>query len=191
MSVAGKTAIVTGAGTGIGRATAQLLAERGARVVAAGLQPEALSETVEAITAAGAEAIAVDADVSDTAAIEHVAERAQDFRNGLAFDAAQDVPRAEPRARGVVEEKNGANRNHSRHCSPDDLSRAYGRDSSHANCETDGAQRIRSHQRPNDVNRIARQNQLASLGPTAMLAGAAADGGKTRLERALPRDLLA
>ena len=46
MSVAGKTAIVTGAGTGIGRATAELLAARGARVVAAGLQPERLRETV-------------------------------------------------------------------------------------------------------------------------------------------------
>ena len=53
MSLAGKSAIVTGAGTGIGRATAQLLAQRGARVVAAGLQPERLRETVDAITSAG------------------------------------------------------------------------------------------------------------------------------------------
>jgi 3-oxoacyl-[acyl-carrier protein] reductase len=82
MSVAGKTAIVTGAGTGIGRATAALLAERGARVVAVGLQPEALSETVEAITAAGGEAVAVDADVSDPAAIEHVAASAQEAFGG-------------------------------------------------------------------------------------------------------------
>src|SRR4051794_41542347 len=55
MSVAGKTAIVTGAATGIGAATARLLAERGARVVAAGLQPDALNATVEAIVAAGEE----------------------------------------------------------------------------------------------------------------------------------------
>jgi 3-oxoacyl-[acyl-carrier protein] reductase len=82
MSVAGKTAIVTGAGTGIGRATAQLLAERGARVVAAGLQPERLRETVDAITGAGGEAVAVDADVSDPDAIEHVAARAQEAFGG-------------------------------------------------------------------------------------------------------------
>jgi 3-oxoacyl-[acyl-carrier protein] reductase len=82
MSVAGKTAIVTGAGTGIGRATALLLAERGARVVAAGLQPEQLRATLAAITAAGGEAIAVDADVSDAAAIEHVAARAQEAFGG-------------------------------------------------------------------------------------------------------------
>jgi 3-oxoacyl-[acyl-carrier protein] reductase len=82
MSVADKTAIVTGAGTGIGRATAQLLAERGARVVAAGLQPERLRETVDAITDAGGEAVAVDADVSDPDAIEHVAARAQEAFGG-------------------------------------------------------------------------------------------------------------
>ncbi|HSS58810.1 MAG TPA: SDR family NAD(P)-dependent oxidoreductase [Solirubrobacteraceae bacterium] len=82
MSVAGKTAIVTGAGTGIGRATAQLLAQRGARVVAAGLQPDMLHETVGDITSAGGEAIAVHADLSDPAAIEQVAAAAQDAFGG-------------------------------------------------------------------------------------------------------------
>ena len=82
MSVAGKTAIVTGAGTGIGRATALLVAQRGARVVAAGLQPERLNETVDAITSAGGEAIAVDADLSDPTAIEQVAAAAQDAFGG-------------------------------------------------------------------------------------------------------------
>jgi NAD(P)-dependent dehydrogenase (short-subunit alcohol dehydrogenase family) len=77
MSVEGRTAIVTGAATGIGRATARLLAERGARVVAAGLQPDELAGTVEAIGEAGGEAIAVDADVSDPEAIEAVAAAAQ------------------------------------------------------------------------------------------------------------------
>ena len=82
MSVTGKTAIVTGAGTGIGRATAQLLAARGAQVVAAGLQPERLRETVAGITEAGGEAIAVEADLSDPAAIEAVAARAQEAFGG-------------------------------------------------------------------------------------------------------------
>jgi 3-oxoacyl-[acyl-carrier protein] reductase len=82
MPVAGKTAIVTGAATGIGRATARLLAERGARVVAAGLQPDDLAATVKTITDAGGEAIAVDADVSDAAAIEAVAAAAQEAFGG-------------------------------------------------------------------------------------------------------------
>jgi 3-oxoacyl-[acyl-carrier protein] reductase len=82
VSVEGKTAIVTGAASGIGRATAELLAARGARVVAAGLQAEALGETVEAIAAAGGEAVAVDADVSDPEAILGVAARAADAFGG-------------------------------------------------------------------------------------------------------------
>jgi 3-oxoacyl-[acyl-carrier protein] reductase len=73
MSFAGKTAIVTGAATGIGAATARLLAERGARVLAVGLQPDRLREAVAGLD--GAEAF--DADVSDPAAIEAVAARAQ------------------------------------------------------------------------------------------------------------------
>jgi 3-oxoacyl-[acyl-carrier protein] reductase len=74
----GKTAIVTGAATGIGAATARLLAERGARVLAVGLQPERLRETVAAID--GAEAF--DADVSDPAQIEAVAARAKEAFGG-------------------------------------------------------------------------------------------------------------
>jgi len=73
VSVAGKIAIVTGAATGIGAATAALLAERGARVLAVGLQPEQLEATVAAI---GENALAVHADVSDPAEIEGVAEAA-------------------------------------------------------------------------------------------------------------------
>ena len=80
--MAGKTAIVTGAATGIGAATARLLAARGARVVAAGLQPEALHETVAAIEADGGEAVAIEADVSDPAQIEAVAARAQEAFGG-------------------------------------------------------------------------------------------------------------
>ncbi len=82
MSVAGKTAIVTGAATGIGAATATLLAARGARVVAAGLQPEELSEIVAAIEADGGEAVAIEADLSDPAQIEAVAARAQEAFGG-------------------------------------------------------------------------------------------------------------
>ena len=53
-----------GAATGIGRATAELLAARGARIVVAGLQPERLHEIAGGIVAAGGEAIAVDADLA-------------------------------------------------------------------------------------------------------------------------------
>jgi 3-oxoacyl-[acyl-carrier protein] reductase len=82
VSVAGKNAIVTGAATGIGAATARLLAARGARVLAVGLQPEELRRTVAAIDAEGGEALAHDADVSDEAQIRGVADRAQEAFGG-------------------------------------------------------------------------------------------------------------
>jgi 3-oxoacyl-[acyl-carrier protein] reductase len=80
--VAGKTAIVTGAATGIGAATATLRAARGARVLAAGLQPGELRETVAAIEADGGEALAIEADLSDPAQIDAVAARAQEAFGG-------------------------------------------------------------------------------------------------------------
>ena len=82
MSIEGKIAVVTGAATGIGRATAELLAARGARVVAAGLQPQYLHETVAAIASSGGEAIAVEVDLSDALAPAAVAEAAREAFGG-------------------------------------------------------------------------------------------------------------
>ncbi len=61
----GRTALVTGAGSGIGRATALAFAAEGANVVVAGRRREPLDETVTLIEeAAGGKALAVTADVS-------------------------------------------------------------------------------------------------------------------------------
>jgi gluconate 5-dehydrogenase len=61
----GKVAVVTGAGTGIGRAIADGFAAQGARVVALGRTAGRLAATVDAITARGGEAVALPCDVSD------------------------------------------------------------------------------------------------------------------------------
>ncbi len=73
VSVEGKTAVVTGAATGIGRATAALLAARGARVVVAGLQGELLRSVADEIVAAGGDAVAVEADLSVEGSTDAVA----------------------------------------------------------------------------------------------------------------------
>ena len=82
MSVEGRTAVVTGAATGIGRATAELLAARGARVVAAGLQGERLREVAAGIVAAGGEAVAVEVDIAQEGAAETVADVTRDAFGG-------------------------------------------------------------------------------------------------------------
>jgi 3-oxoacyl-[acyl-carrier protein] reductase len=64
--LAGKVAIVTGGSRGLGRATAILLAERGAKVVVNYRQrQDAADEVVQQITGAGGEAVAVQADVGN------------------------------------------------------------------------------------------------------------------------------
>jgi NAD(P)-dependent dehydrogenase (short-subunit alcohol dehydrogenase family) len=60
----GKVAIVTGAATGLGRATAQLYAAEGAKVVVADIRAEEAELTVEAIRDSGGEAIFVRTDVA-------------------------------------------------------------------------------------------------------------------------------
>ena len=79
----GKTALVTGAGSGIGRATALAYAREGARVVAADVNVEGGEETVQQIKEAGGEAILVHADVSDRAGAELMAQRAVDAYGSL------------------------------------------------------------------------------------------------------------
>jgi NAD(P)-dependent dehydrogenase (short-subunit alcohol dehydrogenase family) len=66
----GKVAIITGAGSGIGRATAVLFAREGARVVVADYAPQQGQETVDMIRQAGGEAMLAVVDVSDAAGVE-------------------------------------------------------------------------------------------------------------------------
>ena len=68
-SLTGKRAIVTGAGSGIGRASARRFAEEGASVVAVDVSAEALAQTVAMIADAGGTAMAVTADVGDEDAV--------------------------------------------------------------------------------------------------------------------------
>ena len=65
MRLAGKVAIITGAGSGMGRASALLFAREGAKVVAADLNEETGQETVDSIKADGGEAVFVKVDVSN------------------------------------------------------------------------------------------------------------------------------
>jgi NAD(P)-dependent dehydrogenase (short-subunit alcohol dehydrogenase family) len=60
----GKVALITGAGSGFGRATSLLFSEEGAKVVVADWDPEGGEETVELIKKAGGEALFVQTDVS-------------------------------------------------------------------------------------------------------------------------------
>jgi NAD(P)-dependent dehydrogenase (short-subunit alcohol dehydrogenase family) len=70
-----KVALVTGAGSGIGRATALRFGAEGAQVVCADAAAEAAAETARAIMALGGEAISAAADVTDEAACARIVEQ--------------------------------------------------------------------------------------------------------------------
>jgi NAD(P)-dependent dehydrogenase (short-subunit alcohol dehydrogenase family) len=71
----GKVALVTGASSGMGLATAQALAQAGAAVVLAGIREDLVKAEAEKLTATGQKAIAVRCDVSDDAQIAAMVDR--------------------------------------------------------------------------------------------------------------------
>jgi len=76
--LAGKTAWITGGGTGIGRAMALRFAELGAQIAVSGRRPEPLKETVEEIRAAGGVAAWATCDVRDADAVDSALSRLLD-----------------------------------------------------------------------------------------------------------------
>jgi NAD(P)-dependent dehydrogenase (short-subunit alcohol dehydrogenase family) len=69
-NLSGKTAVITGAASGMGRAFAERFARAGMNVVLADVERPRLDEAVDAVTSHGAKAIGVTTDVSDGAAVD-------------------------------------------------------------------------------------------------------------------------
>jgi NAD(P)-dependent dehydrogenase (short-subunit alcohol dehydrogenase family) len=87
----GKTTIVTGGGTGLGRSMALRMAGLGARLAVLGRRPEPLAETAEIIRKAGGEAVGVPCDIRDPEAVVRAVddvERALGPANQLINNAA-------------------------------------------------------------------------------------------------------
>ncbi len=82
-TLANKVAIVTGASSGIGRATALLFAQEGAKLVVTARRRAELDDLVRAMAAAGAEAIAVVGDIRDEALARALVDAALERFGGL------------------------------------------------------------------------------------------------------------
>ena len=73
-----KVAIITGAGSGIGKATALLFLKNGYRVALAGRRPDMLTETVNEAAGKASNAIAIPTDVSDPGAVKNLFSKTND-----------------------------------------------------------------------------------------------------------------
>ncbi|WP_136661583.1 SDR family NAD(P)-dependent oxidoreductase [Nitratireductor sp. XY-223] len=81
--LAGKTALVTGGGNGIGRACVLRFAEEGAQMIVADFNPEAAGKVVEEVAAAGGKAVPVTGDVSDEASVDQMVAAGVDAFGGI------------------------------------------------------------------------------------------------------------
>lgn len=79
----GKVAIITGAAMGMGKATAELFAKEGAKVVVADWNEEVGNQTTEEIKSAGGDAYFVQVDVSDEASVENMVKATVDHYGTL------------------------------------------------------------------------------------------------------------
>lgn len=71
-----RVAVVTGSGSGIGRATSEMLARAGASIVVAEINQETAGETLDIITKLGTKAIVVPTDVTDEQSVDNTLEAA-------------------------------------------------------------------------------------------------------------------
>src|SRR5579875_853402 len=101
-----KVALVTGAASGMGLATAQAFAQAGAAVVLADFRADAVEAEAQKLVAAGHTAIAVRCDVSDDAQVEQMVDRtvAEFDRLDAAFNNAGVMARIAPTAESSREE---------------------------------------------------------------------------------------
>jgi len=83
MRLQGRVAVITGAGSGIGRASAQLFAKEGAKLVVADINNTSGQETVKSIKEAGGEATFVHVDVSKVTDLEKMIKTAVDTYDKL------------------------------------------------------------------------------------------------------------
>lgn len=101
--LAQKSAVVTGAGSGVGRASALRFAAEGARVVCADIEADCVKETVRQIEAAGGTATAVETDVADEQQVRDMIATAVD-RYGRLDIVFNNVGIPTPRLGALIED---------------------------------------------------------------------------------------
>jgi len=111
MKLRDRVAIITGAGSGIGRATALLFAKEGARIVVADLDPKKGEETVNAIRRDGGQSLLIETDVTRSSSIETAVSktishfgRVDILHNSAGVDIFVINPKADGTAVGTLEE---------------------------------------------------------------------------------------